>query len=47
LKKLTLHFENNNTSSTTIFDNLTEEYKRPLMKAIAVFEIEVELRHGF
>ena len=42
LKKLTLHFENNNTGSSTIFDNLSAEYKKPLMKAIAAFEIEVE-----
>jgi transcriptional regulator len=42
LKKLTLHFENNNSGSSTIFDNLSAEYKKPLMKAIAAFEIEVE-----
>ena len=42
LKKLTLHFENNNHDSSTIFDNLSGEYKQPLMKAIAAFEIEVE-----
>ncbi len=42
LKKLTLHFEKNNNASTTIFDNLAPEYKQPLMKAIAAFEIEVE-----
>jgi transcriptional regulator len=42
LKKLTLHFEKANSSSSTVYDNLTEEYKRPLMKAIAAFEIEVE-----
>lgn len=42
LKKLTLHFENNNPDSSTIFDNLSAEYKQPLMKAIAAFEIEVE-----
>lgn len=42
LKKLTLHFEKDNTASTTIFDNLAPEYKQPLMKAIAAFEIEVE-----
>lgn len=42
LKKLTLHFENNNSTSSTIFDNLAPEYKQPLMKAIVAFEIEVE-----
>jgi transcriptional regulator len=41
LKRLTLHYENNNTASTTIFDNLPSEYTRPLMKAIVAFEVEV------
>jgi transcriptional regulator len=41
LKRLTLHYENNNASSTTVFDNLTSEYREPLMKAIVPFEIEV------
>jgi len=36
-----MHFENNNTQSTTVFDNLSKEYKEPLMKAIVAFEIEV------
>src|SRR5258706_6851683 len=26
LKRLTLHYENNNTNSSTVFDNLPEEY---------------------
>lgn len=42
LKKFTLHFENNNTASTTIYDNLPEEYVSKLVKAIVGFEIEVE-----
>ena len=42
LKRLTLHYENNNTDSTTVFDNLTSEYTEPLMKAIVAFEVEVE-----
>src|SRR5262249_37820213 len=42
LKKLTLHFENNNSASSTIFENLPEKYKQPLMKAIVAFEIEVQ-----
>jgi transcriptional regulator len=42
LKKLSLHFENDSQSSTTIFDNLPEQYKQPLMKAIVAFEVEVE-----
>jgi transcriptional regulator len=42
LKRLTLHYENNNTASTTVFDNLTSEYTEPLLKAIVAFEVEVE-----
>lgn len=41
LKRLTLHYENNNTGSTTVFDNLSSSYKEPLMKAIVAFEVEV------
>lgn len=41
LRKLSLHFENNNTASTTIYDNLPEEYLGKLRKAIVGFEIEV------
>ena len=41
LKRLTLHYENNNTASTTIFDNLQSEYTGPLMKAIVAFEVEI------
>ena len=41
LKRLTLHYENNNPASTTVFDNLTSEYTEPLMKAIVAFEVEV------
>ena len=41
LKRLTLHYENNNTASTTIFDNLPSEYTRRLMKAIVAFEVEI------
>ena len=42
LRKTTLHFENHNQQSTTIFDNLPSEYKQKLMKAIVAFEIEVK-----
>ncbi len=42
LKKTTLHFENNDTTSTTVFDNLAEDYRSRLMEAIAGFEVEVE-----
>ena len=41
LKRLTLHYENNNPASTTIFDNLASEYTRPLIKAIVSFEVEL------
>lgn len=41
LKRLTLHYENNNTGSTTVFDNLPSEYTEPLMRAIVAFEVEV------
>jgi transcriptional regulator len=41
LKKLSLHFENNNLQSSTIYDNLPAEYKEKLIKAILAFEIEV------
>ena len=41
LKRFTLFFENGNTSSTTIYDNLPESYLSGLRKAIVGFEIEV------
>lgn len=41
LRKTSLHFENYNQESTTIFDNLPSEYTQKLMKAIVAFEIEV------
>ena len=41
LKKLSLHFENNNPQSSTIYNNLPAEYKEKLIKAILAFEIEV------
>jgi transcriptional regulator len=42
LKKTSLHFEGNDTSSTTAYDNLPEEYTSRLLKAIVAFEVEVE-----
>lgn len=42
LRKTTLHFENYNQESTTIFDNLPLEFKQRVMKAIVAFEIEVK-----
>ena len=48
LKRLTSHYENNNPSSTTIFDNLPAAYRERLMKAIVAFEIEVtSMEHVF
>jgi transcriptional regulator len=41
LRKLTLHFEKNNTASTTIYDNLPADYIDKLIKAIVGFELEV------
>ena len=41
LKRLTLHYENNNQDSSTIFDNLSEQYRNPLLKAIVAFEVEI------
>ena len=48
LKKLSLHFEEGNTSSSTIYDNLPNDYKEKLIRAIVAFEIEVtELENVF
>jgi len=41
LRRLTLHYENNKTDSTTVFDNLPSGYTEKLMKAIISFEVEV------
>jgi transcriptional regulator len=42
LRKTSLHFENNNQHSTTVYDNLPLEFKQRVMKAIVAFEIEVK-----
>ena len=42
LRKLTLHYEKNNTHSPTVFDNLSEDYRSKMMKSIVAFEIEVD-----
>ncbi len=42
LRITTLHFENNDRQSSTIYDNLPSEYTQKLMNAIVAFEIEVE-----
>lgn len=41
LQKLTLRFENNNTASLTIYDNLPHEFTSRMLPAIVAFEIEV------
>lgn len=48
LKRLTLHYENGNTGSSTIFDNLPAEYTESMMKGIVPFEVEItDLQHVF
>jgi transcriptional regulator len=48
LKRLSLHFEKGEKSSTTVYDNLPDEYTQKLIKAIHAFEIEVtELENVF
>jgi transcriptional regulator len=42
LEKTSLHFENNNQHSPTVFENLPAEYRNRLMKAIVAFEVGVE-----
>lgn len=42
LKKTSLYFENGNIHSSTVFDNLPDDYRNKLIKAIVAFEVEVE-----
>ncbi|MGC4038834.1 MAG: FMN-binding negative transcriptional regulator [Chitinophagaceae bacterium] len=42
LKKLSLHYENNNTSSSTTYENLPADYTAKLIKSIIAFEVEVD-----
>ena len=42
LRKTSMHFENNNLHSTTVFDNLSKDYTEKLMKAIVAFEVEIK-----
>jgi transcriptional regulator len=42
LRKTSLHFENYNQQSATVFDNLPSEFKQRVMNAIVAFEIEVK-----
>jgi transcriptional regulator len=41
LRLTTLHFENHDRESTTVFDNLPADFKQRAMKMIAAFEIEI------
>ena len=41
LRKSTLHFENNDTQSPTVFDNLPASFREKTLRAIVGFEIEV------
>lgn len=41
LRKLSLHFENYNPASSTVYDNLPADYLEKLKKAIVAFEMEV------
>lgn len=41
LQKTSLHFENYNEQSTTVFNNLPREFKKRVMHMIAGFEIEI------
>ncbi len=42
LRTTSLHFENDDPQSTTVFDNLPTEYKDRVIKAIVAFEIEIK-----
>jgi len=42
LRKTSLHFENENINSSTVYDNLPEDYGNRLLKAIVAFEVEIE-----
>lgn len=41
LRSTSLHFEDNNVSSPTVYDNLPMEFKQRVMGAIVAFEIEI------
>ena len=48
LRKTSLHFEENDQASSTVYDNLPSDYTQRLQQAIVAFEIEVEeLEHTF
>ncbi len=41
LLRTSLHFENQDQESTTVFDNLPEDFRQKMMKMIVAFEMEV------
>lgn len=41
LQKTSLHFEKYNKQSPTVFNNISEQFKQRVMRAIVAFEIEV------
>ena len=41
LRKTSLHFENYQPDSATVYDNLSEDYRSRLINAIVAFEVEV------
>ncbi|RYY67118.1 MAG: FMN-binding negative transcriptional regulator [Chitinophagaceae bacterium] len=48
MRRTTLHFEEGNAASPTVFDNLPADYTERMLKAIVGFEVPVEdLRHVF
>lgn len=48
MRRFSLYFENNNTASPTVFDNLPAAYTKQMMPAIAGFELEInELKNVF
>lgn len=48
MQRLTLHYENGNKTSPTVFENLPADYLEKMTKAIVAFEIEVtNLQHVF
>ena len=48
MQRLSLHFEDGDGTSPSVFDNLSQAYKDSLMPAIAGFEIRVDsMQHTF
>lgn len=42
LRMTSLHFENQNPESTTVFDNVSDEFKQRVMHMIVAFEVEIK-----